>query len=479
MSLKKAFITGVYYTALAKYSVVIINLIVVAILSRKIPPNDFRIIAIAMVFILFFEIISNIGIGTAIVQKKELSKKDISSIFSLTIYIAIISTIIFFFASSLIANYYSEPILKSICQLVCISLFFSICNIVPNSLLLKEKQFKYITFRTFSVQLIGGIISIIALYSGFGIYSLLINPIFSAIAIFIINYIKNPIQFSFGIQKSSIQKIFSYSIFQFLFSLINYFSRNLDNILIGKYLGMNQLGYYEKSYKLMTLSFSNISNVFTSVIHPVFSDMQDNLQRMSENYLKIIRLLAIIGFPLSVFLFFNAEELILLMFQEQWINSIVILKVLSLSIGFQMIVSSAGPMFQATNSTKLLFIDGLISTSIIVISLIIGLFLFESLFFVALLISLSYIINSFKSLFILSHYVLKMKMIVLLKEVYKPIFIALILAVALFFVDFANISLILSLIIKTCISLLVVASLIHIFGIYDLKSLIKNGLEKR
>lgn len=474
MSLKKTFINGVYYTAITKYSVLIINLIITGILSRQLSPHEFGIIAIAMIFIAFFSIISDIGIGSAVIQKKELTQKDISSIFSLTLLIAIISATAFFFISDLIAHYYKESILKQICKLLSVNLFFSICNIVPNGLLLKNKQFKFITYRTFIVQLIGGFISIIAVFKGMGIYSLIINPLFSSLAIFIVNFSKNPIPFSFKIRKNSIKKIFSYSVFQFLFSLINYFSRNLDNILIGKMLGFISLGYYEKSYKLMTLSFANISNILTSVIHPVFSDIQNDPQKIANSYLKIIRLLSIIGFPLSVYLFFNAKELILFLFGDQWLPSIPILQLLSISIGFQMIVSSIGPILQATNSTKLLFIDGLLSTLLIVIFLFIGLFIFKQLIYMALFISMAYIINSIKSFFILFHYVLKLKMNLLMKEIIKPIIISFILAFPLLYVNSFNFnSLLFSLVIKSFIFLLLLILFVHLFKIYDIKNITK------
>ncbi|MDR3266298.1 MAG: oligosaccharide flippase family protein, partial [Tannerella sp.] len=102
-SIKKVFIGGVFYTAIAKYSGMLVSLVVTAILSRKLSPDDFGIIAVAMVFIMFFSILSDIGIGSAIVQKKELTKTDLSHIFSLTLYIALISTLLFFFTSYLIA----------------------------------------------------------------------------------------------------------------------------------------------------------------------------------------------------------------------------------------------------------------------------------------------------------------------------------------------------------------------------------------
>src|SRR5699024_4389501 len=103
----------------------------------------------------------------------------------------------------------------------------------------------------------------------------------------------------------SIRKIFKFSAYQFIFNIINYFSRNLDKLLIGKYMGMSPLGYYEKSYRLMMLPLQNITHVITPVMHPIFSDYQHDLNHLAGAYEKIIRLLAFIGLPLSVFLWFS------------------------------------------------------------------------------------------------------------------------------------------------------------------------------
>ena len=476
---KKTFVGGVFYTAITKYSSILIGLGVTAVLSRQLTPDDFGIIAIAMVFIVFFSILSDVGIASAIIQKKELNKTDLSSIFSTTIYIAFFSSILFFFLSIPIASFYQEPVLENICKLLSVHLFFSISNIVPNGLLLKDKKFKFIAIRTLIVQPIGGSLAILAVFQGLGIYALLVAPIFSSFAIFVINYMKYFIPFSFVIHIASIKKIFSYSIYQFLFSLINYFSRNLDSLLIGKFLGKAPLGYYEKSYQLMMLPLSNITHVFSSVMHSVFSDFQNNVNQIAEMYIKVVKLLAYIGFPLSVFLFFNAEELILLIFGNQWVDSIIVFQILSLSVGFQMIASSSGSIFRASNSTKFLFIDGLLTATFTILSLSIGLFVFKDLKSVALFISLSFILNFFKSFFILFRFVLKQKVSLFLKQLIIPIVLSAVLIPVLYFTEeLLNTNLITSLIVKSTLTLSVALSFIHLFKIYNIASLIKKHVEK-
>ena len=301
-NLKQQLFSGVFYTALAKYSGIIISLVVAGVLARLLSPDDFGIVAIATVIIAFFGIFTDMGISPAIIQDKTLTEHELSDIFSFTLWMGIGLSVLFFAASWPIAAYYVSPILRILCQLLCVNLFFASANIVPNALFYKNKEFKFIALRSFGIQVASGVAAVIAALSGAGLYALIISPILSSILIFGISIKRYPQRASLTLGLKAIRKIFSYSVYQFLFNVINYFSRNLDKLLIGKYMSMSQLGYYEKSYRLMMLPLQNITQVITPVMHPVFSDYQNDLQRLSSAYERIMRLLAFIGIPLSVLL---------------------------------------------------------------------------------------------------------------------------------------------------------------------------------
>ncbi|MDD4514747.1 lipopolysaccharide biosynthesis protein [Massilibacteroides sp.] len=390
---KKEILSGILYTGISKYSGIILTLIISGILARLLHPEDFGIVAIATVIITFFSIFSDLGISPAIVQNKSLTEDDLASLFSFTVWLGLFLSFLFLLAAPFIAAYYNSPVLSVLCGLLTVNLFFNTVNLVPNALLYKNKEFKYIAIRSFSIQLATGLLAIIAALSGAGLYALLISPILSSIFIFILSYRKYPQKFRFVSEINSVRKIFSYSLFQFLFNLINYFSRNLDKLLIGKFLGMNPLGYYEKSYRLMMLPIQNITFVITPVLHPVLSDFQNDLRFLASSYERIIRILAFIGFPLSVFLFFTAQELTLLIFGNQWLPSVPVFQILALSAGFQIVLSSSGSIFQAANDTKSLFICGLFSSVLNVSGIAMGVFYFKSLEAIAWCLCITFFIN--------------------------------------------------------------------------------------
>ena len=393
MSLKKDLFSGVFYTAVARYSGLIVSLVIAGVLARLIPPEDFGVVAVATVIISFFGIFSDLGVGAAVIQNKILTDGDLSKIYSFTVWTGVLLAVLFFAASWPIAAYYEKSILKSLCQWLSVNLLFASVNIVPNALLHKAKRFRFLAVRNLVVQVGGGAVSIVAALCGAGLYALIVNPILSSVLLFVLSYRAYPqrLRPTFGLD--AIRKIFSFSAYQFLFNAINYFSRNLDKLLIGKYMGMTPLGYYEKSYRLMMLPLQNITNIISPVMHPIFSDFQHDLRKLSESYLKVVRVLAWIGFPLAAVLYFTAPELILLIFGSQWEASVPVFRILALSVGVQVVMSTSGSIFQAAGSTHILFLSGLLSALLNAGGICLGIFGFRSLDAVAWCICISFSVN--------------------------------------------------------------------------------------
>ena len=152
MSLKKDLFSGVFYTAGARYSGLIVSLVIAGVLARLIPPEDFGVVAVATVIISFFGIFSDLGVGAAVIQNKILTDGDLSKIYSFTVWTGVLLAVLFFAASWLIAAYYEKSILKSLCQWLSVNLLFASVNIVPNALLHKAKRFRFLAVRNLVVQ---------------------------------------------------------------------------------------------------------------------------------------------------------------------------------------------------------------------------------------------------------------------------------------------------------------------------------------
>ncbi|WP_312339741.1 lipopolysaccharide biosynthesis protein [Sphingobacterium sp.] len=469
-NIKKEIVSGVFFTALAKYANLAISLVVTAVLARLLAPDQFGVVAIATVAITFLNLIADFGLSPAVIQHKELDRRALGYLFSLSVYIAITLSVLFFFSAGIIGKWYVQPELKPICQLLTISLFFSGITVVPNALFFRDRLFKSIALRSLTVQIVGGGLSIIAAFKGMGVYALILNPIFSSLLIFVISYLKYPLKFSIRFPFQPLRPLFSYSIFQFLFNIINYFSRNSDTLLIGKYLGMVPLGFYDKSYRLMSLPLQNITQVITPVIHPILSQKGKDKDYLCEANLKLTNLLALIGFPLSIFLFFSAEELILMFFGPQWELAIPSFKILSLTVGIQLVLSSSGSIFQTAGDTKSLFICGLFSAILNVGGIIFGVFYFKSIEAVSICLLITFAINFIQTYWLMYKIIFMQSILGFIKILGKPILFTLLLAVIFYlFTSYYSLSsLPIRLTLKICIYLFFMGFMIWFGGYRNL-----------
>lgn len=467
---KKQLIVGVLYTAISKYSGMAISLVVAGILARMLPTDDFGIVAIATVIISFFSILSDLGIAPAIIQNKELTQYDTNGLFTVTLFSGILTSLIFFGLSWTISSFYDSAVLLYICQWLSINMFFATINIVPNALLYKDKRFKFIAMRALAVHIISGSVAVFGAYQGLGIYALLINPILSSIVLFLITIYQYPQKLVLKGSIASTKKIFSYSAYQFLFNIINYFSRNLDKLIIGKYMGMVNLGYYEKSYRLMMLPLQNISHVISPVMHPIFAELQNDMKRLSDSYIKVIRFLGFIGFPLSALLFFCAKEITLIIFGAKWEPSIPVFQILSLSVGIQIILSTSGSIFQSANSTKILFISGVLSTILNITGICIGIFVYNSLEAIAWGIVITFTLNFIQCYILLYKVTLKQKLFPMIKNLMSPITCTIICAILLYFTNryTLNLPLLVSILIKSAVFGVTILTYLQVSKEYDI-----------
>jgi PST family polysaccharide transporter len=455
MSLNRDLKNGILISAVGKYSYYIIQFILLAILSRILTPNEFGVVAIVNVFLIFFTLLVDLGIGPAIIQNKHLKPIQISSIFNFSIIISLIMSIIFAFLAKPIALFYNNISLIHVCLVMTISLFTSGLNMVPQAVVLKRKDFLTINVAQIVAAAIGGVVGVVLAFEGFSYFSLIINTIIRNIVVFLIIFPKSRIKLTVRIRLADIKMIYSFSKNQFLFNFINYFSRNLDNILIGKFMSTRDLAYYDKAYTLSLYPNQVLASVVNPVIQPLLSDYEKKKNIIKKTYLTISYIFALIGMPLTVYLFFSSKEIIYILFGSQWMRSVATFQILSISIWLQMIASGFGAIFQSANRTELLLLSGVLSTILNISGIFLGV-LFGKIEYVALMLVISFLINFIQSNYLLMVTTFQSKQIEFYKSLRDPVFISLIIIIFMLCLNFAlpKIELILSFLIKTVLSLI-------------------------
>lgn len=370
MEIKKAAIIN----AAGKYTRIILSMLVSAILARLVSPGDHGIIAVITVFTTLFATLSDMGFGPAIIQNKELTEEDVGHIFSFTVYVSFALMGAFCLCVFPIASFYGDKTYIPLGRLLSISLLFNAMNMVPNGIMNRNKEFKKLAFRAVLVYTGSAVVTIILAFYGFRYYALAFQSILTAVLTFVWNYKTTKPKFYLRIQFASIKKVLNYSGYQFAFNMVNYFSRNLDNLLTAKYLGSAELAYYHKSYSLMLYPVNNLTGVVSPVLHPLLSDYQNQLDVIYQKYMKVVRILACIAVFVAPVCYLAADEMIAIMYGPSWEQSVFCFQVLSVAIIPQMMNSSAGSIFQAIGNTRLLFINSCINTTITITAILIGVF---------------------------------------------------------------------------------------------------------
>lgn len=421
---------GIIYTSIGTYSRFFLQLIISMILSRLLTPKEYGVVAIVQVFILFFIIMVESGMGPAIIQNKKLTDNDYRILFNFSGIFAFLVAILFGFSGILLSIIYKNHIYQYLTWIQAISVLFNGLNVVPTSILNKEKKFKEVNFSTLISNFVGGLVGICVALLGGGVYALILSAIISSVVNFLINRSITNLHFIRKLNLSVLKKILKFSINQYAANFLSYFSRNSDNILIGKFMGPTTLANYNKAYSLLMLPFNFSINIIGVVLQPVLSDYQDNVDFIRGFFLKMVHLLALIGIPLSIFFHLSAKQIILFMYGPQWTDAITPFSILSLTIWIQMVISVNGAILQSRNHSKIYLTTQILYAIIIITSIIIGI-LWGGIIRVSICLTIGFIINFFVCFYRTVKYSLYGKMLDFFKEFISPFILGGIILLAL------------------------------------------------
>lgn len=482
-STKRTMLKGMFWITIDKYSGLALSVVISMVLARLLTPDEFGLVALASVLITFISLLSNMGLGPAIIQEQNLTQKDIDSLFTFTIIVGLLLAGVYFLLSWPIARFYNNPKLIPVCQLLSVSFFFGVINNVPGSLMTKHQRFREMAVCSILMNVVTGPIAILAAYNGFGVYSLMIAPFLNSVILLFYYRRFYPCNIDLHMSLAPIKRMASFSLYQMSFELVNYFSRNLDKLIIGRWMSIRDLGYYDKSYRLMQQPQNNITSVLTPVLQPNFAKYQDDLEMMAKQYLKVISFMAAISFPLGVTLCMCGPEIICLMYGPQWEPAIPCFQILCLSLPCAMLSSTTGSIYQASNATKYLFKVGCVNSSGVVICFLIASYYFRTIEAVALAWTVYSVIGMFFTYSIMFHYVLKANILSFVKTVIKPFGNCIIIALILFFLEiYIDIPLLPTFILKLLIAIIVTLIYMQITGEFNVISksmILANRIKKK
>ncbi|RLC21973.1 MAG: colanic acid exporter [Deltaproteobacteria bacterium] len=372
MSLRNLTISGIKWSSVSQFGKQGLSFVVTAILAHLLNPSDYGLIGMATVVIGFMQLFKDLGTSAAIIQRQNLSQTLISSIFWMNAGFGVLMMGLAWLIAPLISLFYYEPRLTLVLRVLSFSFFISGLSIVQNALLQKKLCFDMLTKSEIISAVFGSIIGITMAAKGFGVWSLVGQTITGNICLTICLWISSEWRPSRSFSCSEIRTISSYSLNLTGYSIFNYFARNADYIIIGRYLGAQDLGYYTLAYRLMLYPLQSVTSVIGRVLFPIFSQIQNDNERFRRVYLKICFSTALITFPMMAGLWVVSESFILSIFGEKWSSVIPLLMILAPVGMIQSVGSTVGAIYQAKGRTDWMFRWGIATGTFASISFIIG-----------------------------------------------------------------------------------------------------------
>lgn len=342
-------------------------------LARLLGPESFGLLAMVVVLYGFAALLSNSGFSQALIQRSDLREKHCSSVFWVNLSLGCVAGIGLYLSSSWISVFYERAELENIVKVLSICLPLAAMEAVPRALFAKKLQFKHLKLIEMAAMITSGIIAIAFAFNGFGYWSLVIQRLtyqgLSTLLIFTVSHW----QPRFIISINALSEIFSFSSSVFATSVLRYCASNLDKLLIGKFLGSIALGLYEKAQSLMFLTVRSVSGMLGGVMFSSLSQIQSDKERVRDIYLRTVRAIALVTYPVLVGLFIVADSFILTIFGIGWIDIIPILQIFCIAGLFISAVSITGSLFLSQGRAGLQLRTSLITIPIRISGIVIGL----------------------------------------------------------------------------------------------------------
>ena len=372
MDIKTKVLSGLKWTALSKLLSQLFSWASTFLVIRILTPEDYGLIAIVSVFFTFITIFTVNGFVTSLVKTQNAGKEVCNQLFTLSfiLYIVIGLTISFF--AKHIAIFYNNPLIENVIYVMAVVTPFNSFCIIPNAHLNISMNFKTRAYCESVAALVSAAIALYFAYNGSGYWALVYSIIAELlIRTLLLNYV-NTYRYKFSYKLNSLKSILSFS-FKLQINELFWFAYNkLDTIIVGKVLGIQQLGIYNVGVEIASLPMSKASAVLNQVGFSAFSKVNDDLSA-SKYYLgRSIKLLSLIIFPIFLGISAVSNEIINIFAGNKWANAGVIIAIFSFVFPFRMINSVIYNFVIAMNKPNFAIHNTMIICFTVIVSLLIG-----------------------------------------------------------------------------------------------------------
>lgn len=356
------FINNAKWVAVSQFSRVGLQLLGMLFLARLLGPAEYGVMAIATVVVNLANLLRDLGTSAAVIQRSELDEDAKATVFWLNLGVGLVLATTVAGTAGLIGRIFNSPHLPQVLGLLAFSFPLTACSAVHQALLERNSRFRLAARIEILSSAMGLSVAVLLAHFHFGVLCLPVQILTAAALSSIQLWISSRWYPKGRFNRRSLNSVFSYSGNLAAFNFINYFSRNADTIIIGKFLGSIQLGVYSQAYRIMLFPLQNMTFVATRALFPILSRHQDEPLILRDLYLRTVLMVITITGPLMGGVWVLRAEFVHIVFGGKW-NAVIPILAWLAPVGFlQSVVSTTGTVFMATGKTKTLMNLGILAT---------------------------------------------------------------------------------------------------------------------
>lgn len=371
-SLVRSTTVAAAWSASSRLLILIVQFAGTVVVARILAPSEYGLVVLATAFTMFAMMFTDLGLGAAVVHADEDDDDLLSAAFWVNLVTGVVLTLALGALAHPLAAFFGHPALARL--LLVGSLAFTVAvGTVPLSILERRMQFARIAVIEFLTALIGWAIAVALAVAGVGPLCVIIGTLVQvALASLLTWQASRWMPHGLG-SRAALHQLWSFSSPVFGFNVINYWSRNLDDIMLGKYTSATSLAFYNRAYQFMLLPVQQVTFVIGRVLFPALTRLRDDVPRLRAAYLRALTLLFGIAAPLSVALAASAPAVIAVVYGPAWHDAAPLLAVLAASGPAQVVTGTIGSLYRALGLTASQFRRSIINTVLTVAAIFIGL----------------------------------------------------------------------------------------------------------
>ena len=330
-SLKEKTVKGLMWSSIDRFSTQGIQFVFSVLIARLLLPSDYGAVAMLNIFLAISQTFIDSGFSTALIRKLDRTEADFCTVFYFNIVVGLFFYAILWLTSPYIAAFYEIPLLEDITKVVALTFVFSSFSGIQNAKLSIAIDFQTKAKISVTVTLLTGVVGLWMAYSGYGVWALVVQSVFSSLFRTVLLWIFVRWVPRLVFSWKSFKEMFSFGSKLLASGLLDTIYGNVYTLVIGKFFSSATLGFYGRAGSFVQFPSSNLTGVLQGVTFPVLCSIQNETERLVSAYKRFLRMSAFIIFPLMVGLAAVADPLVRILLTDKWEGTIYLLQILCFS----------------------------------------------------------------------------------------------------------------------------------------------------